>query len=96
MNGGFGLRFLVELAFLALLALAAGLAELDSAWIIAVMVAGWLLVVLVEWLAWRSEREAAHAAPVAGTRVADVPPGEVTRWDLDDILAPLPDDEDER
>ena len=52
---GFGLRFAAEVAFLGLLALAVGLAELGTPWIIAVMAVGWLLVAVVEWLAWRSE-----------------------------------------
>lgn len=87
---GFAPRFAVEVAFLALLALAVGLAELDTAWIVAVMAVGWLLVALVEWLAWRSETagdEAHDAVP------ATPEPGEDTAWDLDEILAPLPEDE---
>ena len=58
---GFGLRFAVEVAFLGLLALAVGLAELATPWIVAVMAVGWLLVAVVEWLAWRSE-------PAPGTK----------------------------
>jgi hypothetical protein len=81
----FGLRFAVEIAFLALLALAAGLAELDTVWIVVVMAIGWLLVALVEWLAWRAERSDAApriAAPEAG-------PEEQTSWDIEEILAPV-------
>ena len=86
----FGLRFAAEVAFLVLLALAVGLAELATPWIVAVMVVGWLLVAVIEWLAWRSEQEpddeAAAAAPESR-------PEEATSWDLDEILAPLPEDE---
>ena len=53
----FALRFAVEVAFLGLLALAVGLAELATPWIVAVMVVGWVLVAVIEWLAWRSEQE---------------------------------------
>ena len=86
----FALRFAVEVAFLMLLALAAGLAELATPWIVAVMVVGWLLVAVIEWLAWRSEREPDDDA------AADAPesrPEEATSWDLDEILAPLPEDD---
>ncbi len=86
---GFGLRFAVEVAFLALLALAAGLAELETPWIIAVMVVGWALVALVEWLAWRSETvaEEVPAAP------AEPGPEEQTSWDIEEILAPVPEEQ---
>ncbi len=87
---GFALRFTVELAFLVLLALAVGLAELATPWIVAVMVIGWVLVAVIEWLAWQSEQE-----PVDGVAVAaqEPRPEEATSWDLDEILAPLPEDD---
>ena len=87
---GFALRFAVEVAFLVLLALAVGLAELATPWIVAVMVVGWLLVAAIEWLAWRGEHEPADDGS------ADAPesrPEEATSWDLDEILAPLPEDD---
>ena len=87
---GFGLRFAVEVAFLALLALAAGLAELETQWIIAVMVVGWILVALVEWLAWRSET-VPEAPPAAA---AEPGPEEQTSWDIEEILAPVPEDDE--
>ena len=71
----FGLRFAAEVAFLALLALAVGLAELETPWIVAVMVVGWLLVAVVEWLAWRTEVGAEAAERQGGrgsARRADV------------------------
>jgi threonine/homoserine/homoserine lactone efflux protein len=86
---GFALRFAVEVAFLVLLALAVGLAELATPWIVAVMIVGWLLVAVIEWLAWRSEQEPDDAsAPASESR-----PEESTSWDLDEILAPLPEDD---
>jgi len=51
--GGPGLRFLLEAAFLIVLAVAAGLAELSTTTIVLVMGAAWLLVAAIEWLAWR-------------------------------------------
>jgi threonine/homoserine/homoserine lactone efflux protein len=88
---GFALRFAVEVAFLVLLALAAGLAELATPWIVAVMVVGWLLVAVIEWLAWRSEQQPDDetSAPAGPESHAE----ESTSWDLDEILAPLPEDD---
>ena len=86
---GFGPRFAVEVVFLALLALAAGLAELETPWIVAVMVVGWILVALVEWLAWRSET-ATDEPPAA----AEPGPEEQTSWDIEEILAPVPEDDE--
>lgn len=86
----FALRFAVEVAFLVLLALAVGLAELATSWIVAVMVVGWVLVALIEWLAWRSEQEPEDDASAT---TAEPRPEEATSWDLDEILAPLPEDD---
>ena len=86
----FALRFAVEVAFLVLLALAVGLAELATPWIVAVMVVGWLLVAVIEWLAWRSEQEPDDEASSAPPESR---PEEATSWDLDEILAPLPEDD---
>lgn len=69
--GGPGLRFVLEAAFLIALAVVAGLAELSPTTIVLVMGAAWLLVALIEWLAWREAprvtrvvREEPAAAPV--------------------------------
>lgn len=53
MAGGPGLRFALEALFLIALAVAAGLAELTPTTIVLVMGAAWLLVAVIEWLAWR-------------------------------------------
>ena len=53
MVGRPGLRFTLEAGFLIVLAVVAGLAELSPTTIVLVMGAAWLLVALVEWLAWR-------------------------------------------
>jgi threonine/homoserine/homoserine lactone efflux protein len=87
---GFAPRFAVELAFLVLLALAVGLAELATPWIVAVMVVGWVLVAVIEWLAWRSEQEPDEDGTASAQQQ---PPEEATSWDLDEILAPLPEDD---
>ena len=54
------------------------------------MVVGWLLVAVIEWLAWRSEQEPDDDAAVAAPESR---PEEATSWDLDEILAPLPEDD---
>ena len=51
--GGPGLRFVLEAGFLIALAVAAGFAELSPTTIVLVMGAAWLLVAVIEWLAWR-------------------------------------------
>jgi hypothetical protein len=90
MGGGFALRFVLEAGFLVLLAVVAGLADLDTWLIAAVMAGGWLLVTLIEWLAWRAE---ARATP----QVAPLPQEPEPRpgWDIEEILAPLPEDEEQ-
>jgi len=71
MVGGPGLRFALEAAFLIALAVVAGLAELSPTTIVLVMGAAWLLVAVIEWLAWREApritrvRDEAVPAPVA-------------------------------
>jgi hypothetical protein len=51
--GGPGVRFVLEAGFLIALAVLAGLAELSPTTIVLVMGAAWLLVAVIEWLAWR-------------------------------------------
>ena len=50
---GAGLRFVLEAGFLIALAVVAGFAELSPTTIMLVMGAAWLLVAVIEWLAWR-------------------------------------------
>jgi hypothetical protein len=61
---------MLEAAFLIVLAVAAGLAELSPTTIVLVMAGAWLLVAAIEWLAWRespvfSRRVRAERPPVA-------------------------------
>lgn len=49
-------RFLLEVVFLAGVAVACGIAKLDTPVIAGVMAAAWVLVVLAEWTAARAER----------------------------------------
>jgi hypothetical protein len=87
--GGFTPRFAFELIFLVLLAVACGLAELRPLVIGLVMGGAWLLTTGIEWLAWRSEKTVdapPEWPPPDGAEALD-------SWDMDEILAPLPEDE---
>lgn len=53
-------RLPFEVLFLALVAVAAGVADLEPLWIAAVMGGGWLLVALVEWTATLADRRRAE------------------------------------
>ncbi|MBA3401942.1 MAG: hypothetical protein H0U05_08140 [Actinobacteria bacterium] len=61
-------RLLIEIAFLAGLALAASIAELDPVVIVLVMAGAWALVALAEWVATRAARRHAvvQTAPLSG------------------------------
>jgi hypothetical protein len=90
--GGFTPRFAFELIFLVLLAIACGLAELRPLVIGLVMGGAWLLTVGIEWLAWRSETsvDSPPAWPPEGNGAEPL-----DAWDIDEILAPLPEGEAE-
>jgi hypothetical protein len=62
MVGAPGLRFALEAGFLIALAVVAGLAELRATTIVLVMGAAWLLVAVIEWLAWREAPRMTRAA----------------------------------
>jgi hypothetical protein len=83
--GGPGLRFALEAAFLIVLAVAAGLAELSPTTIVLVMGGAWLLVAAIEWLAWResprmSVRVREEPAPVLPPAVEPAPNGPRRGW----------------
>ena len=51
-----GPRFVLEAGFLVLLAVVVGLADLDPLLIVLVLLVGWILVSLIEYLAWRQSQ----------------------------------------
>jgi hypothetical protein len=53
MPGGFAPRFAIEAGFLILLGVGAGVADLRTAVIVALLAGGWLLVSLIELAVWR-------------------------------------------
>ena len=59
-------RVLLEGLFLAAVAAAAAIAELDAVAIAGVMIGAWVLVALIEWAASRAEREPAIPLYAAG------------------------------
>ena len=91
MGGGFTPRFAFEIVFLVLLAIACGLADLRPLVIGLVMGGAWVLMTGIEWLAWRSETtvDAPPAWPLGGDGAEPL-----DSWDIDEILAPLPEAEE--
>lgn len=89
--GGFTPRFAFEIVFLVLLAIACGLADFRPLVIGLVMGGAWVLMTGIEWLAWRSERSV--DAPPVWPRNGIEGQEPLDAWDLDEILAPLPDDQ---
>jgi hypothetical protein len=55
MPGGFAARFAIEAGFLILLGVGAGLADLRTTVIVALLAGGWLLVSLIELSVWRAQ-----------------------------------------
>ena len=68
MPGGFAPRFAIEAGFLILLGVGAGLADLRTAVIVALLAGAWVLVSLFELAVWRAEGRPATRA------VAPAPP----------------------
>lgn len=87
--GGFTPRFAFEIVFLVLLAIACGLAELRPLVIGLVMGGAWIVTSGIEWLAWRSESTVDAPPPWPDSNGAEP----LDAWDIDDILAPLPEGE---
>lgn len=86
-------RLLLEVLFLAAVAVAAGLADLDAAEIAAVMAGAWVLVALIEWASSRADRSRdtfapmtapPSPAPVAADPAWFVPPVEHTLLEAPD------------
>jgi len=73
MPGAFAPRFAIEAAFLILLGVGAGYADLQPTVIIALLAGGWILVALIELAIWRSQRRALTVGPVAIGSVGDEP-----------------------
>jgi hypothetical protein len=65
MPGGFAPRFAIEAGFLILLGVGAGLADLRSSVIVALLAGAWLLVSLFELAVWRAQGRPAAPAVAA-------------------------------
>ena len=68
-------RLPFEVLFLALVAVAAGVADLEPLWIAAVMGGGWLLVALVEWSATLADRRRAELEAIPPPALVPVTTG---------------------
>ena len=84
MAGNFAPRFAAEAAFVILLAVAAGFADLRPAVIIAVMAGAWILVSLIEYFAWRASVQTTTLRPAAPPEPVEPLPG----WSVEEILVP--------
>jgi outer membrane biosynthesis protein TonB len=73
MPEGLGARLAIENGFLILLAIGAAVADLEPLMIVLVMAIGWILVVLVEVMAWRARPQYAVRETVAPAPV-ELPP----------------------
>jgi hypothetical protein len=80
-QGGLGLRFVLEAGFLIAVAIAAGVAELSATAIVAVMAVAWLLVCLFELAVWSEGprfptfvRSVEEAEPDAPASESEAPP----------------------
>ena len=60
MPGGFAPRFAIEAGFLILLGVGAGIADLRTRVIVAIVAGGWVLVSLIELSIWRAEGRTAN------------------------------------
>jgi hypothetical protein len=78
----------LEAGFLILLAAVVGLAELRPALIVLVMAVGWLLVALIEYLAWRETAGVPTVQRYA--TAAPTPAAPVQQEAADDLTAPPP------
>ena len=91
MPGGFAPRFAIEAGFLILLGVGAGLADLRTPVIVALLAGGWLIVSLIELAAWRAERR--PLAPVTTPSPPEPEPEEVG-WPVEEHVAePMEADE---
>ena len=73
MRGGFAPRFTIEVAFLILLGVGAGYADLRPAVIVGLLAGGWILVSLIELAVWRSQVRAAPAPAAAVEPLGEEP-----------------------
>src|SRR3954449_8942772 len=78
MPGGLGPRFILEAAFLLLLAVGTGLADLSTRTIVIVMAVAWALVAAIEWIAWRERARYLEQGPYA--------------WRADRLAPPWPEE----
>lgn len=81
-----GPRFVLEAGFLVLLAVVVGFAELDAWVIVLVMAAGWVLVSLIEYFAWRQTLAYATAGPY----MAPAEPALMQEERVDEVAPPPP------
>src|SRR5215468_7774844 len=90
MRGAFAPRFAIEAAFLILLGVGAGYADLRPRVIIALLAGGWLLVALIELAIWRSQSRAAPAVVPAAMGPVEEEPEPQDEGEAEVVLPPAP------
>jgi hypothetical protein len=99
MPGAFAPRFAIEAAFLILVGVGAGYADLRPAVIVGLLAVGWILVALIELAVWRSQGRAVTgatarvAAPIEGEPEPEPEPEPVSEPEPEPPLQPAAEDE---
>ncbi|HWQ02817.1 MAG TPA: hypothetical protein VN449_11985 [Gaiellaceae bacterium] len=89
MSEGFAPRFAIEAAFLILLGVGAGYADLRTPVIVGLVAGGWVVVALIELSVWRSQtRHSAEFVPLLAT----VDEGPEAAYDDQPDMSALDDD----
>jgi hypothetical protein len=88
MPAALGPRFVLEAGFLILLAVVVGLADLSPALIILVMAIGWLLVAVIEYIAWRQSPRLVTASRYGGVVEEGPPPAPVEERAVEKVPPP--------
>lgn len=92
MPGGFAPRFAIEAGFLILLGVGAGVADLSTGVIIALLAGAWILVSLIELAVWRAgNRPEPPPAALPGQK-PEAEPEDRHGWPIDDETPSEPDD----
>jgi hypothetical protein len=92
MPGGFAPRLAIEAGFLILLGVGAGIADLRTAVIVALLAGGWLVVSLIELVIWRAEGRTLTprvAPPERGEAEPELEVGWPAEHQLEDESYPL-------
>jgi hypothetical protein len=92
MPGGFAPRFAIEAGFLILLGVGAGVADLSTGVIVALLAGAWIIVSLIELAVWRAGNRPAPAPAAVSAQEPEPEPEDHHGWPIDDETPFEPDD----